>query len=242
MKPRPRTSSSSSTSHVPVLDSGARGSTVTFTQKQIGDVELAWENDAYLVAGRVRRRTTTRSSIRRSRSWPSRRWRWSTRTSMRMAPAQSRPNYLNYLYSAEGQTIAAKNHYRPIKPELVTDKALIDAFPKVDLVTIDDPIFGGWGKAQPKHFGDGGIFDQIYKPMPSSPAGAAPCSSPRTGWQFAKPSVIPGFGITLGLSVTYLTPDRADPAGRAGPQVGGARPGGVLAARDRRSGRSTRCR
>jgi len=52
----------------------------------------------------------------------------------------------------------------PSKPDLVTDKSLLDAFPKVALVTIDDPVFGGWAKAQPKHFGDGGIFDQIFKP------------------------------------------------------------------------------
>jgi ABC-type sulfate transport system substrate-binding protein len=69
--------------------------------------------------------------------------------------------YLNYLYSAEGQTIAAKNHYRPIKPELVQG---IELPPQLNLVKIDDPLFGGWKKVQPEHFGDGGVFDQIYKP------------------------------------------------------------------------------
>ena len=66
--------------------------------------------------------------------------------------------------SADGQTIAAQNHYRPINPDLVADKSLLSAFPKLDLVTIDDPEFGGWATVQPKHFGDGGIFDQIYAP------------------------------------------------------------------------------
>ena len=72
--------------------------------------------------------------------------------------------YLEYLYSPEAQTLEARNHYRPSKPETVTDKALLDAFPKLDLVSIDDPEFGGWATVQPKHFGDGGIFDQIYTP------------------------------------------------------------------------------
>ena len=71
--------------------------------------------------------------------------------------------YLNYLYSAEGQTLAAKHHYRPSKPELVPADQL-QKIPELKLITIDDPIFGGWAKAQPYHFGDGGIFDQIYKP------------------------------------------------------------------------------
>ena len=73
--------------------------------------------------------------------------------------------YLAYLYSPEGQTIAARNHYRPADPSAVTDQALRDAFPKIDLISIDDPLFGGWKAAQPKHFGDGGIFDQIYAPQ-----------------------------------------------------------------------------
>jgi sulfate/thiosulfate transport system substrate-binding protein len=72
--------------------------------------------------------------------------------------------YLEYLYSAEGQTLAAKHHYRPSKPELVADKSLLEKIPELKLVSIDDPIFGGWAKAQPEHFGDGGIFDQIYRP------------------------------------------------------------------------------
>jgi sulfate transport system substrate-binding protein len=71
--------------------------------------------------------------------------------------------YLGWLYSKEGQTIIAKNHYRPAKPELVAPEDLPKT-PDIKLISIDDPLFGGWKKAQPYHFGDGGIFDQIYKP------------------------------------------------------------------------------
>jgi len=148
---------------VPVLDSGARGSTVTFTQKQLGDVELAWENDAILAQQQF-------GADQYDIVYPP--------SSILAEPPvavvdknvdahgtrEVATEYINYLYSADGQTIAAQNHYRPINPDLVTDKSLLDAFPKVDLVTIDDPIFGGWAKAQPYHFGNGGIFDQIYKP------------------------------------------------------------------------------
>ena len=150
-------------SHVPVLDSGARGSTVTFTQKQIGDVELAWENDAYLAVDEF-------GADQYDIVYPPQ----SVLAEPPVALVDKNVDahgtrdlateFINYLYSAEGQTIAAKNHYRPINPDLVTDKALVAAFPKVDLVTIDDPIFGGWDKVTPKHFADGGIFDQIYKP------------------------------------------------------------------------------
>jgi len=149
--------------HVPVLDSGARGSTVTFTQKQIGDVELAWENDANLAVSEF-------GADQYDIVYPPQ----SVLAEPPVAVVDKNVDahgtralateFINYLYSAEGQTIAAQNHYRPINPDLVTDKALLAAFPKVNLVTIDDPIFGGWDKVTPKHFADGGIFDQIYKP------------------------------------------------------------------------------
>ncbi|MEO6012081.1 MAG: sulfate ABC transporter substrate-binding protein [Devosia sp.] len=151
-------------SHVPVLDTGARGSTVTFAQKELGDVLLAWENEAYLVLSEF-------GADNFDIVYPP--------SSILAEPpvaivdknveahgtADLAKEYLAYLYSAEGQTIAAKNHYRPSKPDLVTDKALLDSFPKIDLISIDDPLFGGWKTAQPKHFGDGGIFDQIYTPQ-----------------------------------------------------------------------------
>jgi sulfate transport system substrate-binding protein len=151
-------------SHVPVLDTGARGSTVTFAQKELGDVLLAWENEAYLVLDEF-------GADNFDIVYPP--------SSILAEPpvaivdknveahgtADLAKEYLSYLYSPEGQTIAAQNHYRPAKPDLVTDKALLDSFPKIDLISIDDPLFGGWKTAQPKHFGDGGIFDQIYTPQ-----------------------------------------------------------------------------
>lgn len=149
--------------HVPVLDTGARGSTVTFAQKELGDVLLAWENEAYLVVDEF-------GADNFDIVFPP--------TSILAEPpvavvdknaeangtTELATAYLTYLYSAEGQTIAAKNHYRPSRPELVTDKSLLEGFPEIKLVSIDDPLFGGWATVQPKHFGDGGIFDQIYVP------------------------------------------------------------------------------
>ena len=147
--------------NVPVLDSGARGSTTTFAQKELGDVLIAWENEAYLVQdefGKDNYEIVVPSiSIRAEPPVAVVDKNAEAHGTTEVARA-----YLEYLYSPEGQTIAAKNHYRPSHPKLVTDKALVDAFPKIDLVTIDDPLFGGWGKAQPKHFGEGGIFDQIH--------------------------------------------------------------------------------
>ena len=75
--------------------------------------------------------------------------------------------YLNFLYTPEAQKLIAKNYYRPSKPEDADAKDLA-RFPKLKLASIDDPLFGGWAKAQPKHFDDGGIFDQIYKPSASN--------------------------------------------------------------------------
>lgn len=147
--------------HVPVLDTGARGSTVTFAQKELGDVLLAWENEAYLVVDEF-------GADSFDIVYPP--------TSIRAEPpvamidrnveahgtTEVAKAYLDYLYSPEGQTIAARNHYRPSDPAVVTDQALLDVFPRIELISIDDPLFGGWKAAQPKHFGDGGIFDQIY--------------------------------------------------------------------------------
>jgi sulfate/thiosulfate transport system substrate-binding protein len=147
--------------HVPVLDTGARGSTVTFAQKELGDVLLAWENEAFLVLDEF-------GADNFDVVYPP--------TSILAEPpvtvvdknaeahgtVELATAYLNYLYSPEGQTLAAKHHYRPSKPETVTDQALVAAFPNIELVSIDDPLFGGWATAQPKHFGDGGVFDQVY--------------------------------------------------------------------------------
>ena len=145
--------------HVPVLDTGARGATVTFVERGVGDVLLAWENEAYLalrefgkdkfeivapplsilaeppvaVVDAVADKKGTRS----------------------VAEA-----YLKYRYTKEGQEIAARNSYRPRDSEVA--KRYENAFAKVELFTIDD-VFGGWTKAQKAHFAEGGIFDQIYK-------------------------------------------------------------------------------
>ena len=143
--------------NVPVLDSGARGSTVTFAQRGVGDVLLAWENEAHLAFkefGEDKFEIVVPSlSILAEPS-----------VAVVDKNAEAKGNadvakaYLEYLYSKEGQTIAAKNYYRPRDAEVGATFA--KNFPKLAFVTIDD--FGGWGKAQPEHFGDGGIFDKIY--------------------------------------------------------------------------------
>jgi len=149
--------------HVPVLGTGARDSTVTFAQKGLGDVYLAWENEAYLVLQEFGADNFDivypKSSIKAEPPVAVVSKNAEAHGTTDLAKA-----YLDYLYSPEAQTLEAKNHYRPSNPDSVTDKALLDAFPKIDLVSIDDPEFGGWATVQPKHFGDGGIFDQIYTP------------------------------------------------------------------------------
>lgn len=148
--------------NVPVLDSGARGSTTTFVQREIGDVLLAWENEAFLavnelgagqfeivvpplsilaecpvaVVDKVVDRNETRD----------------------LAEA-----YLQYLFSPLGQKLAAKHYYRPIQPEHA-DPEDLKRFPKLDLFTVQDQ-FGGWQKAQKEHIDDGGTFDQIFIPQ-----------------------------------------------------------------------------
>jgi len=146
--------------NVPVLDSGARGSTTTFSQRGIGDVLIAWENEAYLVvkeAGPGKFEIITPSiSILAEPSVSLVDKVVDSRGTRAVAQA-----YLDYLYSPEGQTIAGKNYYRPRQAEVAAKFA--KQFSEVSLFTIDD-IFGGWQKAQKIHFADGGLFDQIYKP------------------------------------------------------------------------------
>jgi sulfate/thiosulfate-binding protein len=148
--------------HVPVLDTGARGSTVTFAQRELGDVLLAWENEAYLAIDEFGADSfdivIPPSSILAEPPVAVVDGNVDAKGTRKAAEA-----YLNYLYSEEGQRLAAKHHYRPSKPELVPAEEL-QKLPELKLISIDDPIFGGWRKAQPEHFGDGGIFDQIYKP------------------------------------------------------------------------------
>lgn len=146
----------------PVLDTGARGSLTTFAQREIGDVLLAWENEAYLAGAEFGEDAfdivAPPISILAEPPVAVVDGNVDAKGSRKQAEA-----YLTYLYSEEGQNIAAKHFYRPAKPELVKPE-LLKQLPEIKLVTIDDPIFGGWAKAQPEHFGDGGVFDQIYKP------------------------------------------------------------------------------
>ncbi|MBN8440705.1 MAG: sulfate ABC transporter substrate-binding protein [Thauera sp.] len=144
--------------HVPVLDSGARGSTNTFVQRGIGDVLLAWENEAFLSVNELgpdkfeivvpsvsilaEPPVTVVDGVAKKRG------------TEKVAQA-----YLEYLYSPVGQKLAAKHYYRPIKPELADAKD-VARFPKVKTFTIEE--LGGWQKVQKAHFGDGGVFDQIY--------------------------------------------------------------------------------
>ncbi|WEJ57093.1 sulfate ABC transporter substrate-binding protein [Devosia sp. FJ2-5-3] len=144
--------------HVPVLDTGARGSTTTFVQRGIGDVLLAWENEAYLALEELGPDAfdIVTPSISILAEPP---------VALVEANAERKGNldlaeaYLEYLYSDEGQAIAASNYYRPFRPEAAAAED-VARFGPVNLVTIED--FGGWREAQPKYFGDGGIFDQIY--------------------------------------------------------------------------------
>ena len=146
----------------PVLDTGARGSLTTFAQRQIGDVLLAWENEAALAGAEFGADqfdiVVPPSSILAEPPVTIVDANVDAKGTRKVAEA-----YLNYLYSDEGQRIAAKHFYRPSNPSVVPAEELAK-LPKVNLISIDDPIFGGWKKAQPYHFADGGIFDQIYKP------------------------------------------------------------------------------
>lgn len=144
--------------NVPVLDSGARGSTTTFVERGIGDVLLAWENEAFLAKkelGPDKMEIIVPSlSILAEPPVTVVDKVVDKRKTRKVAEA-----YLQYLYSEEGQEIAAKNYYRPTLESVA--KKYEAQFPKVSLITIDD-VFGGWAKAQKTHFSDGGVFDQIY--------------------------------------------------------------------------------
>jgi sulfate/thiosulfate-binding protein len=146
----------------PVLDSGARGSLTTFAQRQIGDVLLAWENEAALAGAEFGEDAfdivVPPSSILAEPPVAVVDANVDAKGTRKVAEA-----YLNYLYSDEGQQIAAKHFYRPSNPDVVPAD-ILQKLPKLELISIDDPIFGGWAKAQPYHFADGGVFDQIYKP------------------------------------------------------------------------------
>ncbi|MFN4211309.1 MAG: sulfate ABC transporter substrate-binding protein, partial [Devosia sp.] len=144
--------------HVPVLDTGARGATITFAQRGLGDVLLAWENEAYLALREIGPDSfeiiTPSVSILAEPPVAIVDSSVDARGTRDVATA-----YLEYLYSDEGQALAAANYYRPFRPEAANPDD-IARFGAVNLVTIED--FGGWREAQPAFFGDGGVFDQVY--------------------------------------------------------------------------------
>lgn len=145
-------------SNVKVLDSGARGATTTFTERGVGDVLIAWENEAFLSINELGKdkfdRVTPSLSIL-------------AEPPVAVVDKNAKSNgttkvateYLKYLYSDEAQNIIAKNYYRPRNQKILAKYS--DQFPKLNLVTVEDH-FGGWTKAQKTHFADGGTFDQIY--------------------------------------------------------------------------------
>ena len=147
--------------HVPVLDSGARGATTTFVQRGIGDVLLAWENEAFLAVNELGKDAfdivVPPISILAEPAVAVVDKVVDRRGSRAAAEA-----YLKYLYSPEGQKIAARHYYRPRAPEHA-DPADIARFPALKLITVGE-VFGGWQTAQKEHFADGGVFDQIYLP------------------------------------------------------------------------------
>jgi sulfate/thiosulfate-binding protein len=145
--------------NVPVLDSGARGSTTTFVERDIGDVLLTWENEAFLAVKELGRENfeIVMPSISILAEPPVALVdKFADKHGVRAA-AQA---YLEYLYSPEGQELAAKHHYRPRDPAVA--ERYRDQFPSLQLFTIAE-VFGGWAKAQAAHFKDGGSFDQIYQ-------------------------------------------------------------------------------
>jgi sulfate/thiosulfate-binding protein len=145
--------------NVPVLDTGARGSTTTFVQRGIGDVLIAWENEAFLSVKELGpdKFDIVVPSISILAEPPV---TVVDKVVLRRGTRDIAQAYLEHLYSKEAQEIIAKNYYRPRDPEVAAKYA--NVFPKVQLVSID--LFGGWTKAQQTHFADGGVFDKIYAP------------------------------------------------------------------------------
>jgi sulfate/thiosulfate transport system substrate-binding protein len=148
--------------NAPILDTGARGSTTTFAQREIGAVLITWENEAFLTLDEF-------GADKFEIVYPS----LSILAEPPVAVVEGNADkhgarkvaedYLKYLYSPAGQKIAAKHYFRPVTPA-DADPADVARFKQIETVRIDDPLFGGWAGAQPKHFDEGGVFDQIYQP------------------------------------------------------------------------------
>ena len=145
--------------HVPVLDTGARGATTTFAQRGIGDVLLAWENEAYLAGEEFGPKfDIVYPSVSILAEPPV---ALVDKVVDRKKTRTVAEGYLNFLYSPLAQDLIGKNHYRPRNPQALAKYGA--KFKKIPLVTVDD-TFGGWKKAQKTHFADGGVFDRIYRP------------------------------------------------------------------------------
>ncbi len=144
--------------NVPVLDSGARGSTTTFVERGIGDVLLAWENEAYLAMKEfgADKFQIVNPSVSILAEPPV---AVVDKVVDKHGTRDVAKAYLDYLYTPEGQKIAADNFYRPVDPKVAAQYAA--KFPAITLLGIDE-TFGGWAKAQPTHFNDGGVFDDIF--------------------------------------------------------------------------------
>lgn len=144
--------------NVPVLDTGARGSTTTFAQRGIGDVLIAWENEAFLLVEELGKDKfqIVAPAISLLAEPPV---AVVDKNVAKHGTAQVAEAYLNFLYTPSAQEIIAKNHYRPTDPKVAAKVA--KSFPKLTLLTVDAD-FGGWQKAQKTHFADGGTFDQLY--------------------------------------------------------------------------------
>lgn len=147
--------------NVPVLDTGARGSTTSFVQRGQGDVLLAWENEAHLAFAEfgADKFDIVYPSLSILAEPPV---AVVDRNVDRRGTRALAEAYLQALYAPEGQTLAAKHYYRPRDAAALA--AAGERFPRLELVTIDDPAFGGWKQAQARHFDDGGLFDRIYQP------------------------------------------------------------------------------
>jgi sulfate transport system substrate-binding protein len=144
--------------NVPVLDSGARGSTTTFVERGVGDVFISWENEAFLAVKELGpdKFDIVVPSLSILAEPPV---AVVEKNAKRHKTTEVAKAYLEYLYSEEGQDIAGKNYYRPTDPKIAAKYA--SQFPKVELFTINE-AFGGWQNASKKFFQDGGVFDQIY--------------------------------------------------------------------------------
>ncbi len=144
--------------NVPVLDAGARGATTTFVQRNLGDVLIAWENEAYLAVeefGPDKFEIITPSySILAEPTVAV-----VTKNAEKHGTVEVSTAYLDFLYSETGQKLAAKHFYRPADPKIAGDFS--NKFVKLELADIDT-VFGGWSEAHKTHFSDGGIFDQLY--------------------------------------------------------------------------------